>query len=703
MKTAKEIPFRQDEYGTVFYVETLQGTTIMLPDEEGCASYESLKLRITRTNENGVLHFRITAQSKEPLDILACGLRTGIDCYMQSYPSWNKKFFPTALRCEEKGFWGCCMSPEGDMLAIASPSEITSWKNEYNAKKEVGHRIYTFSVEFLQKSKVPDRHFVCREFKTDQLYEYDIFIGFVEDLAELYGFVQKYAKIRVQIPEKFLFEKRQTDMPYGRHIISKKGEAEASVYVRRDWMYYLDCARKNAERMQQKPGTHVESWYGFFTMAAYASVTDNKEYIEKLQKSFDIFYQQLTYVNIFGKRRMRRKTLPHRLQNVSGMISLLTDFYEITGDERYLDDAYDFVRWLMHLQAFDGSYRSHGVHYTCVIYPAKSMLEFAIVAKKAGRDKQAKKCFSSAYKAIKDLMRRLDNIDTEGEMTFEDGMISCEALQLAYLATMVDGKTKKDLTDAAEYILRKHRCLEQRIIPDCRTFGATLRFWEARYDINYNANMLNTPHGWTSWKTYATYYLYLLTQKKEYLEDTRDTIGACMQMIDENGVLRWAFVPDPCVKVVRAVSDGKGKIVPQETVISEEYLPIVSDWYRQPEGTLPLQYVRDFSKPEKWNDEYGGSCDNDVHEHFKCLSETLFGKAFIHIDDDNSVLTVNAYEKDGCYLSDDIYVKTYIVRTPIKKELCCGGHKIVLEKGIWAVNAKNGEVKNLCEVLFSIA
>lgn len=693
MKTIYDIPFRKDQYGTAFYVETEDEIKTLVPDKNGCVNYEDISLSLTRTVEQEVLHFKVTAISDKPVKIKACGLRLGIDCYMKSYPEWNKKFFPTALRCEQNGFWGCLMSPEGEMIALASPSKITSWKNEYNSNYDVGHRIYTVSVEFVQSDIVPKRHCVCKEWKTGELYEYDIFIGFVEDTNQLYDFVKKYADIKIEMPAKTVLEKRETQLDYGRHVFNKKGYAESSVYVRRDWMYYLDNARKNAERMQQKPGTHVESWYGFFTMAAYAAVIKDKKYIDELCDKFKVFYEQLTYVSRSGKRKMRKKTLPHRLQNVSGMISLLADFYEITQDERYLDDAHDFARWLMHLQSFDGSYRSHGVHYTCVIYPAKSMLELALAANKAGRIKQAEKYFKSARRAIKDLLRRLDNIDTEGEITFEDGMITCEALQLAYLATMVGDDERSRLTQAAEYVLKKHRCLEQKFIPDCRTYGATLRFWEARYDINYNANMLNTPHGWTSWKTYATYYLYLLTQKREYLEDTRDTLGACMQVIGEDGVLRWAFVPDPCVKLTRAVSDGNGKIIPQRTVVSEQYLPMVSDWYRQPDGTLPMQYIRNFNKPEKWNDEYGGSCDNDVHEHFKCLCETMFGKAFIHIEDDKSVITVNAYQKDGKYFSDDPYVNTYIVRTPSPINIVCQNHAIKLDKGIWQIDAETGKVK----------
>lgn len=49
--------------------------------------------------------------------VLDClGFRLGIDSYMDSYPQWNRKFFPTALRCEKSVFWSYFISPEGKML-----------------------------------------------------------------------------------------------------------------------------------------------------------------------------------------------------------------------------------------------------------------------------------------------------------------------------------------------------------------------------------------------------------------------------------------------------------------------------------------------------------------------------------------------------------------------------------------------------------
>lgn len=50
--------------------------------------------------------------------------RLEIDSYMDSYPRWNRKFFPTALRCEKSGFWSYFMSPEGKCYTTFKSEEL---------------------------------------------------------------------------------------------------------------------------------------------------------------------------------------------------------------------------------------------------------------------------------------------------------------------------------------------------------------------------------------------------------------------------------------------------------------------------------------------------------------------------------------------------------------------------------------------------
>jgi hypothetical protein len=362
--------------------------------------------------------------------------------------------------------------------------------------------------------------------------------------------------------------------------------------------------------------------------------------------------------------------------------------WELTDNDDYLNRANSLAKSIIALQTPDGAYRRNGTHYTCVIYPAKSMLELALAEKKANLADRYNTHFESAYKAIKDLQTRLDNIETEGEMTFEDGMISCEALQIAYLALQLpDSQEKTDLTKAAEYLLNKHRCLEQILIPDCRTRGCTLRFWEARYDLNFFSNMINAPHGWTSWKNYATYYLYLLTGNSDYLKDTMDTIGACMQCVDNDGNLNWGFVLDPCIVGERlSKSSQKGNIQTEIATVGECYMPIISDWWRQDDNKLILQFLYPCDDQTNWNELHGGSCDNDVHEHFKCLFETVFGKAFIH-QMGNENLTYNCFACENGFKTNDNYVKEWIIYSETLTEIKINEEVHRLSKGFNFIKA----------------
>lgn len=691
------IPFRNDDYGRVFYTETENGTTL-IPYKLGNYSFGDIDFNVNETAENNLLKISVCVKSRKPVKLNRFGFRLGIDSYMSSYPEWNERYFPTALRCEKNGFWSCFISPLGKMVSVCSPSKIVSWKNEYSSlPNDVGHRIYTSSVEFINTYKNPERHPESPTLLDSNPINFELYYAMPETYDELCKFISKYAEIHIPTINKFTLEQGEklyiNSKPFeqkladGLNKISLDSFAETCVYVRKNWDYYLECAANSALKCQQKPGTHCESWYGFFSLVAFAKIKNDNEFTNKVVCLFEDIFAKLTE-EANGEYVMRKETIPVRIQNISSLVSVLCDMWELTDNDDYLNKANSLAKSIIALQTPDGAYRRNGTHYTCVIYPAKSMLELALAEKMANLTDRYNTHFESAYKAIKDLQTRLDNIETEGEMTFEDGMISCEALQIAYLALQLpDSQEKTDLTKAAEYLLNKHRCLEQILIPDCRTRGCTLRFWEARYDLNFFSNMINAPHGWTSWKNYATYYLYLLTGNSDYLKATMDTIGACMQCVDNDGNLNWGFVLDPCIVGERlSKSSQKGNIQTEIATVGECYMPMISDWWRQDEDKLILQFLYPHNDPSKWDTLYGGSCDNDVHEHFKCLFETVFGKAFIH-QTGNEILTYNCFACENGFKTNDNYVKEWIIYSETLAEIKINEEVHRLSKGFNFIKA----------------
>ena len=77
---------------------------------------------------------------------------------------------------------------------------------------------------------------------------------------------------------------------------------------------------------------------------------------------------------------------------------------------------------------------------------------------------------------------------------------------------------------------------------------------------------------------------------------------------------------------------------------------MISDWYRVGEQKVTGGYkycLLTLPDGQRCVDNQGGCCDNDVHEIFKCIEETVFRKAFIHQNSDSSFFTC------GCYIEDN--------------------------------------------------
>lgn len=672
------------------YVASANGVDYSLKIKD-CDDY--LTLTVTLTNNNS------TDFSPE-----AIGLKLGIDTYMIEYPQWNDVYFPTFLRCEKTHFWGYFMSPLKTIVSLSCDTPVAAWELDYNVidhhdgTVDYGHRIYTANLLLLTNAKLPIRHPQnLNILKAGQSITWNVNImpqsninNFRENLnkkfmiptieAERYTYslgetaninvccTDDYTVSTVSPSGKVIDGIKFVVDEYGVYTVTLKSasgkECQAMVYGRHDYGWYLKHARKNAIDKPQKATTHVESWYGLFSAALAKKHFPNAELDKISQENFD----QIIPI-MYDVENGKALIIPQRVQNTAGLLSLLVDMYEADKENglKYLDWANNMANDLLARQTPDGAYRNKNEHYTAVIYIAKSMLELALCEKELSNDnvefkKRYEIHYNSAKAAIDDLCNLLETIGTEGESTLEDGMISCSALQIGFFALTLPENEREKYINAAEHMLSIHRCLELSIVPDCRYRGATLRFWEAQYDIMMKGNMINAPHGWTSWKNYATYYLYLLTGKEEYLRDTMDTIGSCMQMIDESGDLRWAFIVDPCVNVEHIVPDTenespdglncakylktksyRGKY--EKCAFGESYVPMISGWYRT--GTEELmtggyeQCPLIFEDDAYFVDNQGGCCDNDVHEHFKCLEETVFKKAFIIVRDDMSLLTYN--------------------------------------------------------------
>lgn len=607
------------------------------------------------------------------------GIRTGIDTYMDAYPQWNSKFFPTMIRCEKTHTWGYMISPTGKCFAFAVTEPIASYTYDYNMLDELnfGHRIYTVNLQFVNQNKLPPRHIQNSvNLVSGGGFTWNLYIIPLKNPSEAGRKINEICHLPIIDVEQTSLSagdkikytaycdniksytvtnpngEECTDFIariaglYTIRIEDKSGKvSEAVLHCHREYEWYMKKAREAAAKYAQKASTHTESWYGFYSAFLAAKHYPDESIDSVLSAQFDEMAPLM-----FDYENAEPITIPWRVQNTSSFIGVLCDRYE-SDREKYKNDIYlasRFGDWLMSTQGADGAYYRDGrQHYTCVIYLAKSMLELAEAEKEVLPEK-SRQHYESAKRAVENLVELLERIGTEGEHTLEDGMLSCSALQIGMFALTLDETERYKYIKAAKHMLCVHECLEQNIIPDTRMRGATLRFWEAQYDVQIKANMMNSPHGWSAWYAYALYYLYILTGERHYLIKLINTLGSCLQLMSDDGKLRWAFVSEPYVEAkifvpdtTKPVNDGyktvqlkntayRGKYI--EATLGEEYVDMISDWYRTNEQRLTGGYnfcpliLKDGSYEV---DVQGGCCDNDVHEIFKCLEETLLKKVFI--------------------------------------------------------------------------
>ena len=601
---------------------------------------------------------------------------TGVNTCMTKYPQWNNIYFPTMLRCERTHMNSYFASPNGKILTITSPDPIASWSNEYqysgfmNVRKrkirEGMHRINTSSFYLLHCLPLPLRHpqnlfalapgkekrarfFIQMADNKQQIQKIFASTTHAPVLsADLYtlpvgetfrGEIMSSGlqSLVIRTPRHEVDTLHLTSVAdqiyqwnytpfsgtgeYTVTAVSHEGKiSEMKLYVRPDFDFYLAHARK--EGLRSKPTHHhaAENFMPFFSYFLSRRYIPSAAEDQRAEIVYDSIFTKL-YDPVKGEMRRGK----WRIQDFAYMAGALTDRYQITHDIADLEHAASLVEYLIKYQKEEGSYcrPDTRTHYTSVTYIAKSVMEvmneekkLAQTSKKWAKTYQRHK--ASLIRAIDDLSRRGDNVDTEGQLTFEDGMISCSATQLALAALKTNNAKKaKEYMDQAINLNRKHWCLTQSMIPDSRMNGATLRFWEYQYTINYMTNALNSPCGWSAWKFYGSWYLYLLTGNYGYLREVINGLGSCMQLLDaKSGELRFSFVSDPYVEGYQFTETPIGSEWPDlhKVIVGEQYMSQSSNWHHD--------------KYNAWRTNIYG-VDNFVHETFKCMCEVFMENAYI--------------------------------------------------------------------------
>lgn len=688
---ADSILFRKDKYaGFAFEGITLRQTDALHPVFEGVK--DSIVYRIAYRDEAGVLLAETSLKNTSRRVFLpqrGVKVYLRLDTYMDKFPRWNHIFFPTMLRCERTHMTSYFATPEGKILSVVSPDPVASWSNEYQYAnyemniqgyilKEGLHRIYTSAYYLMHCLPLPPRHpqhlyslapgeeittrfylrpaddprelgGIARRLCKAPVISADLYTLPVGDKFEGELIADDIAQVRISTPRHESDTLRLTKTAPDRYrweylpfsgvgeytvnVMERSGKsAEMKLYVRPDFNFYLSHARR--EGLRNRPTTHhgAECFYPLYTyFLSRRYIPDEKEDLRA-----EVIYDSIIPA-LFDPERGEMRRGKYRLQDAATMAGVLTDRYCVTRDIEDMNHASALADYLISCQKADGGFYNpmSKVHYTSVIYIAKSIMEVMVEEKKLAAASSRWKEIYDRHKAaiintLEDLARRGDDVQTEGQMTFEDGMISCSATQLALGALKIgDSDKRKRYTEQAVKLNRKHWCLTQSLIPDCRMNGATLRFWEYQYTINFMSSAMNSPCGWSAWKLYGSWYLYLLTGQYRYMREVINGLGSNMQLLDaKSGELRFSFVTDPYIEAYQFTETPIGSRKPalNKIIIGEDYMSQISNWH--------------YADYWSWRKNLFG-IDNFVHEVFKCMCELFIDNAYIIEHDNGRLQAIN--------------------------------------------------------------
>lgn len=698
-------------------------------DRKYFASLYGVACEMTLRDSSGcrIMDICLTNTAGVPFQPVKAGLKLGVDTWMDRYPEWLDKFFPTLLFCEKTHFYGYFQSPSGKMLGIASPDPVASWSLDYNLGYPEpepywfwGHRIGAVNIDLMNALPLPERHprnlwtLAPGESRHWRLYgiPFDsdgISETFEETMSRVAGIPMirmertSYSSGETAVWESVIGGKSEIHSLelggpglYPVEVSSGGRTATAIAGVHPSWEWTMRKARENVLTARQKATSHVESWYGFHSGFLAARYFPD----DSLDQAVNVRFEHIMNL-LYGPDRSEPLYYAWRIQNTASTTGMFTDRFEAFGNEEDLETAERLADWMIgSSQTENGAYMNGRTVYTSVIYVAKSVLELALAEKRhaealaeaagmtAGHcpedilrwKESAYRHFGSAKRAIDQLVSAHGDFHTEGEMTFEDGMVSCSALQMGQLAVLLDEFAGTDadgfvwnIRSRAEAdslrrlyvremlsLLASHDCLTQLRIPDVRRRGGTLRFWEAQYDVDMMPNMVSSPHGWSAWRAYATYYAWLLTQDERWLAETFDAAGAFSMLLDQDsGVLRWAFVVDPYVRAKQIDRPLPGADFDAVSLGNAH-----PDMYGFRNITAGEGYVQMVSSWQPFN-----TCDNDVHEVFKFLAEAVLTNAFVVLRADGSIGTYNcSAERRGRCLyvapSESQITHLYVSRQP---------------------------------------
>ena len=141
-------------------IDSTAAWTRTAPGEYRSGAIEGVVCTLVYRSDTERPTLSVTLRNEGPIAVQPqkAGLRLGVDTYMDSWPAWFGKYFPTLLRNEKTHFWGYLQAPGVDkpLLGIASEQPVASWSADFSlgylgaaGQWWWGHRVESINLDLL--------------------------------------------------------------------------------------------------------------------------------------------------------------------------------------------------------------------------------------------------------------------------------------------------------------------------------------------------------------------------------------------------------------------------------------------------------------------------------------------------------------------------------------------------------------------------
>lgn len=345
---------------------------------------------------------------------------------------------------------------------------------------------------------------------------------------------------------------------YGKYTIvpyfNKKSGLDAQIWFGEDIKTLFKKSCDTVKKPYHGDDNLCEGMCWCWAMLSYMNFYKNTDYIDTVRDALKIIMCES------DELVPRQSILPYekdgkpayhiyksdRVQEQFFGISMLTEMYKLTQEQKYIDYAVNSAKAMIEAYQREDGAIVPKTDYTTVCAPIIPIVDLAVIFKDSNSELY-NYFASAASKIAKFLVNRGLHFPTEGEISeindeeMEEGSISCTALSILYYCRYIENKP--EYIEFSKQVLALHDNWIS-YTPDVKLYRSTMRWWENIWEGDATGPAICGGHAWTIWRAEADYHMAVLTGNEDFYKKSLNGFMTNLSKIRADGETYACYQPD---------------------------------------------------------------------------------------------------------------------------------------------------------------